>query len=69
MYWSVVGVYAAFVSETLVRLPNVVVNSGVPNRVFYNMTGIGTAIVMGLAVYFFIINQPKWEQEFKQNTL
>ena len=69
MYWSVVGVYAAFVSKTLVRIPKVVVNSGVPNYVFYNMTGIGTALVMSLAVYFFIKNQPQWEKEFKQNTL
>jgi len=36
------GVYGAFVSETLVRMPKVVVNSGIPNSVFYNMTGIGT---------------------------
>jgi hypothetical protein len=65
MYWSVMGVYAAFVSETLVRLPKVVVNSGVPNSLFYNMTGIGTGIVISFAVYFFIKNKAKWEKEFK----
>ncbi len=64
MYWSVMGVYAAFISETLVRMPNVVVQSGIPNNVFYNMTGIGTALVMGLAVFYFLKLKPKWEAEF-----
>jgi uncharacterized membrane protein len=64
MYWSVMGVYGAFVSETLVRMPKVVVESGIPNSVFYNMTGIGTAIVMGLGVYFFLKNKSKWDKEF-----
>jgi uncharacterized membrane protein len=48
MYWSIMGVYGAFVSETLVRMPKVVIESGIPNTVFYNMTGIGAALVMGL---------------------
>ena len=64
MYWSIIGVYGAFVSETLVRIPKVVVESGIPNSVFYNMTGIGTAIVMGLGVYFFLINKSKWDKQF-----
>ena len=64
MYWSIMGVYGAFVSETLVRMPKVVVESGIPNRFFYYMTGIGTAIVMGLGVYFFLKNKPKWDKQF-----
>lgn len=64
MYWSVMGVYAAFVSETLVRLPKVVVESGIPNSVFYNMTGIGTGLVMGLGVFYFLKLRPKWEKQF-----
>ena len=66
MYWSIMGVYGAFVSETLVRMPKVVVESGIPNSVFYNMTGIGTAIVMGLGVYFFLKNKSKWDKQFGQ---
>ena len=58
------GVYGAFVSETLVRMPKVVIESGIPNSVFYNMTGIGTAIVMGLGVYFFLKNKSKWDKQF-----
>ena len=34
MYWSIMGVYGAFVSETLVRMPKVVVESGIPNSIF-----------------------------------
>lgn len=64
MYWSVMGVYAAFVAETMVRMPKVVVQSGIPNSVFYTMTGIGTAVVMGLAVFFFLRLHPKWDKRF-----
>ena len=64
MYWSIMGVYGAFVSETLVRMPKVVIESGIPNSVFYNMTGIGTALVMGIGVYFYLKNKPKWDKQF-----
>ena len=64
MYWSIVGIYRAFFSETLVRMPKVVIESGIPNSVFYNMTGIGTALVMGFGVYFFIKLKPKWDRQF-----
>lgn len=68
MYWSILGLYGAFVSEILVRMPRVVVESGIPNSVFYNMTGIGTACVMGLGVFWFLKLKPKWEKQFGQNT-
>lgn len=67
MYWSIMGVYGAFVSKTLIRMPNVVIESGIPNYVFYNMTGIGTAIVMGLGVYYFLKFKPKWDKQFTGN--
>jgi uncharacterized membrane protein len=44
MYWSVMGLYGAAVAEVLVRIPKVVIESGVPNRVFYDMTG---SLVLG----------------------
>ena len=65
MYWSIMGVYGAFVSETLVRMPNVMVEGGIPNSFFYNMTGIGTALVMGFGLYFFLKLKPKWDKEFE----
>jgi len=68
MYWSVIGVYGAFVSETLVRMPKVVIESGIPNSVFYNMTGIGTALVMGLGVWYFLKLKPKWDKQFNENS-
>lgn len=61
MYWSVMGLYAAFVAETFVRIPDVVLDSGIPNGIFYMATGIGTGIVMGLGAFFFIKNRRKWE--------
>lgn len=64
MYWSIMGLYGAFVSETLVRMPKVVIESGIPNSVFYKMTGIGTALVMALGVYFFLKLKPKWDEQF-----
>lgn len=66
MYWSVMGVYGAFVSETLVRIPKVVLESGIPNKVFYQMSGFGTALVMGIGLYFFLRLKPKWDDEFAE---
>ena len=60
MYWSVIGLYAAFVSETLVRIPSVVIESGIPNSTFYNMTGVGVALTMGLGVFFYLKNKKIW---------
>lgn len=67
MYWSVIGIYGALISETLVRMPKVVIQGGIPNTVFYNLTGIGTALVMGIGVYYFLKLKPKWEQQFDRN--
>ncbi len=60
MYWSVLGLYGAFVAEVLVRLPKIVIESGIPNSTFYNMTGVAVAITMGLGGYFFRKNKGKW---------
>lgn len=64
MYWSVIGLYGAFMAEFFVRFPKTVVESGIPNEVFYNMTGIAVAITMGLGAYFFIKRIPKWNKIF-----
>lgn len=60
MYWSVIGLYGAFTAETLVRIPDVVIESGIPNSTFYNMTGVAVAITMGLGAYYSIKNNDKW---------
>lgn len=66
IYWSVIGLYGAAISETLVRMPKIVIESGIPNSVFYNMTGIGVGITMALGVFFFIKLKPKWDKQFGQ---
>jgi uncharacterized membrane protein len=66
MYWSVIGLYGAFVAETLVRLPKVVIESGIPNKVFYNMTGLAAALTIALGAFFFIKLKPKWAKQFTQ---
>jgi uncharacterized membrane protein len=65
MYWSVIGLYGAFMAETFVRMPEIVIESGVPNAMFYNMTGIAVAITMGLGAYYFIKNKLRWEDKFE----
>jgi len=67
MYWSVMGVYGAFIAETLVRMPKVAVESGIPTSVFYNMTGIATGVVMGIGAYCFLKQKPKWDQKFAEH--
>ena len=62
MYWSVIGLYAAFMAETLVRFPDVVIVDGVPNTVFYNATGIASGIVMTIGVYFSIKKKKDWSK-------
>ncbi len=60
MYWSVMGLYGAFVSESLVRIPE---------QPFMQMVGIGTGIVMGLGAFFFMRYMKRWEEEFIQKIL
>lgn len=62
MYWSVIGLYGALAAETMVRFPDVVIESGVPNAVFYNMTGIAVAITMGLGAYAIIRKYKTWSR-------
>jgi uncharacterized membrane protein len=51
MYWSVIGLYGAFVSEMMTRIPEVP---------FYNMVGLATAGVMLAGGIVFGINKTKW---------
>lgn len=62
MYWSVMGLYAAFVAETLVRIPDVVIESGIPNSTFYSLTGIAVGVVMVLANIFAYRNKRNWSK-------
>lgn len=62
MYWSVIGLYAAFAAETLVRIPDVVIQSGIPNSTFYKMTGIASGLTMLLGSFFSKKYKKKWSR-------
>lgn len=55
MYYSVIGLYAAFVSETLVRIPG---------THFGSMVGFSTCIVMFAGMGFFQWQRKKWRQRY-----
>lgn len=66
MYWSVIGLYAAFFAETFTRLPSIVVIDGVPNSVFYAMVGISAFFTMAIGGWFFYRYLPKWRLTFNK---
>ncbi len=55
MYWSVIGLYAAFVAELITRIPE---------TPFYAMVGFATGGVMLFGGIFFGINKAKWKKVF-----
>ena len=62
MFWSVMGLYAAFLAEILTRLPNYVDENIVSSATFYSMTGIAVFIVMGIAKVLFRKYKKKWSK-------
>ena len=61
MYWSVFGLYGAFMAEVLVRIPKVVAIEGVPTSSFYNMVGVAVFVTMGLGYFLFNKKKKSWE--------
>ncbi len=55
MYWSVMGLYAAFFAETLTR---------VPETPFFGMVGIATFVVMLLANLLYKKYSKQWQAAF-----
>ena len=51
MYWSVIGLYAAFVAEVAVRIPN---------TAFWWMVGIGSVLVSVIGGRFYGRNKDFW---------
>lgn len=68
MYWSVIGLYAAFVSEVFTRLPKIL-NPGIESNdsVFFIILNITVFLMMGFGAYFFIRNKKKWAIQFSKN--
>lgn len=55
MYWSVIGLYAAFAAEILVRIPK---------SPFFGMVGLATGGIMLAGGIIFGIKKKKWEKIF-----
>ena len=55
MYWSVIGVYAAFAAELFTRIPK---------TPFYDMVGLATGVIMLMGGVCFKINKPRWKKIF-----
>ena len=62
MYWSVMGLYAAFIAEILTRIPQYIGEGIVSATSFYSMTGIAIFIVMGFAQVLFRKLKKRWEE-------
>jgi uncharacterized membrane protein len=57
MYWSVIGLYAAFAAETLTR---------VPETPFFGMVGLATGIIVLMGVIGLRLHRKKWAAQFGQ---
>ncbi|GAB3819883.1 DUF2306 domain-containing protein [Pontibacter rugosus] len=57
MYYSVLGLYAAFVSELSVRIPD---------KPFFAMVGIATAIVFVVGTVFILKKEKVWSKHFEE---
>lgn len=55
MYWSVMGLYAAFVSEVLTRIPE---------QPFFTMVGVGSGMVMVIGGTWFYYRKKSWAKQF-----
>jgi len=55
MYYSVIGLYSAFASEVMVRLPGV--------RFWWSVVG-ASMLVIAIGVYFFKRQSEKWKAQF-----
>ena len=57
MYWSVIGLYAAFASEAFTRFFS---------KPFFNMVGIATLLIIGVGAFFFRRFLKKWKARYLQ---
>ena len=52
MYWSVMGLYAAFAAEVFTRMPE---------QPFFEMVGLATGIIMAIGGVVFGLKKSKWK--------
>lgn len=55
MYYSVLGLYAAFASELIVRIPN---------KPFYTMVGTATGTIFLVGTIFILRKEKIWTKHF-----
>ncbi|MBT8219480.1 MAG: DUF2306 domain-containing protein [Bacteroidia bacterium] len=62
MYWSVMGLYGAFIAEILVRIPKSIMKDGSIDPQFYLLVDVGVFIIMGFGSIFFKKKKITWEK-------
>lgn len=67
MYWSVFGLYGAFMAEALTRVPPMVIENGAPMALFYNLVGVAVFITMGIGYFIFFRKKKDWTK-FEQTS-
>ncbi len=55
MYWSVIGLYAAFAAETLVRIPS---------TPFWSVVVLSISVIIGVGAIFFRKNVRSWKNKY-----
>lgn len=64
MYWSVVGLYSAFMAETFTRLPKLILTeTGEPMVIFYKLVGLATGLTIAAGAFYFIRYRKRWMKE------
>jgi len=65
MYWSVIGLYCAFMAELFSRLPKILFTDSEFNmNSFYIGVFIGTAVVMFIGVWYYKNKKPIWLEKY-----
>lgn len=62
MYWSVIGLYGAFLAEVLTRIPPLFIQDKEILPLFFGLVGVSVFIVMALGYYFMFKKRHDWSQ-------
>jgi uncharacterized membrane protein len=60
MYWSVIGLYGAFLAEVLTRIPPMVIQDKEILPLFFKLVGLSIFIIMGFGYYFMFKKKKDW---------
>ncbi len=60
MYWSVIGLYGAFLAEILTRIPPMLIKDKEILPLFFNLVGLSIFIVMGIGYYIMFKKRKDW---------